>query len=273
MGKVESDEDDHPSGVTVTRSNQQLYQTAAIKKLVITGSGFTANTDLTFSPPLEKSVDYTQQFVDESKIILTLRKHKKWRYEGGALMVKKVDTKDRKVGAVPIGSGGNGIQVAQILSDPQIEESERIMFASHTKRLVIRGTGFALEGTELTLNPTKRTAYEIESLEMTEMVLLLNDGHVWAEVAEPGQSQHVFVTKIDTGAGEVILEDEGVIVAKVEADVDDNNCDDSCEWALDGVCDDGSGKGRYWWDDDYGGMYGYDDDYYGEPTLTLSPPE
>jgi hypothetical protein len=82
-------------------------------------------------------------------------------------------------------------------------------------------------------------------------------------VAEPGQSQHVFVTKIDTGAGEVILEDEGVIVAKVEADVDDNNCDDSCEWALDGVCDDGSGKGRYWWDDDYGGMYGYDDDYYG----------
>ena len=31
---------------------------------------------------------------------------------------------------------------------------------------------------------------------------------------------------------------------------DDNHCDDSCEWALDGVCDDGSGKGRYWYDDD-----------------------
>ena len=55
----------------------------------------------------------------------------------------------------------------------------------------------------------------------------------------------------------------GVIVAKIEPDADDNNCDDSCEWALDGVCDDGSGKGREWWDDDYGGFYGYDDDQYG----------
>ena len=40
-------------------------------------------------------------------------------------------------------------------------------------------------------------------------------------------------------------------------------CDDSCEWALDGVCDDGSaGEERDAFDDDYGGFYGYDDDYY-----------
>ena len=54
-----------------------------------------------------------------------------------------------KKNAISVGSGGQGIQVANILQDPQIEESERIMFATHTKRLVIRGTGFALEGTEL----------------------------------------------------------------------------------------------------------------------------
>jgi len=145
-----------------------------------------------------------------------------------------------------------------------VEESERIIFASHTKRLVIRGSGFALEGTELTLSPTKRAAYEIESLEMTEMVLKLNEGHSWASVEEKtGTHELVYVTKIDTGAGEVMLEDEGVIVAKVEPDVDDNHCDDSCEWALDGVCDDGSSKGREVYDDDYGGYYGYDDDYYG----------
>jgi len=278
VGKVHTDADDHPSGVMVTRSAQSLYQTAAIKKLVVTGQGFTAKTGFTFSPPLEKGVDYTVQFVDEKKVIFTLRKHKKWRYEGGALLVKIIDTGDKKIGKVTVGSGGAGIQVASILQDPQIEESERIMFASHTKRLVIRGTGFALEGTELTLNPTKRTAYEIESLEMTEMVLLLNEGSSWADVVEEGKFQHVMVTKIDTGAGEVILEDEGVIVAKIESDVDDNNCDDSCEWALDGVCDDGSGKGRYWWDDDYGGFYGYDDNseygygyyYYGDDDF-LAP--
>jgi len=277
IANVKSDSDDHPSGVTVTRSTQTLYQTAAIKKLVITGSGFTDDTTLTFSPALEKNVDYTQQFVDETKLVLSLRKKKHWRYEGGALMVKKIDVGKKSNGviqhvvefftgnnnAISVGSGGQGIQVANILQDPQIEESERIMFATHTKRLVIRGTGFALEGTELTLTPTKRAAYEIESLEMTEIVLLLNEGHSWADVSKEGESKHVYVTKIDTGAGEVILEDEGVIVAKIESDVDDNNCDDSCEWALDGVCDDGSGKGRYWWDDDYGGFYSYDDDYYG----------
>ena len=91
IANVKADSDEHPSGVTVTRSTQTLYQTAAIKKLVIAGSGFTEDTTLTFSPALEKNVDYTQQFVDENKLILSLRKKKHWRYEGGALMVKKID--------------------------------------------------------------------------------------------------------------------------------------------------------------------------------------
>lgn len=262
VANVKSDDDEHASGVSITRSNQVLYQTAALKKLVISGNGFSSNTVLTFSPPLVKDVDYTQQFVDKNTLTLSLRKHKKWRYAEGSLLVKQIDV-GGKVGVVPVGSGGVGIQVASILEDPQIEESERIMFTSHSKRLVIRGTGFSLEGTELTLNPTPRSAYEIESLEMTEMVLLLNEGNSWATHIEEGGFKHVFVTKIDTGAGEVIMDDEGVIVAKVEPDADDNACDDTCEWALDGVCDDGSGKGRYWWDDDYGGFYGYDDDAYG----------
>ena len=104
---------------------------------------------------------------------------------------------------------------------------------------MIRGSGFALEGTELTLHPTKRSAYEIESLEMTEMVLLLNEGGKWAEVDESGKFVHVFVTKIDTGAGEVILEDEGVIVAKIEPDADDNNCDDKFNNSDINVCNNG----------------------------------
>jgi len=261
IATIKSDDEDHPSGVTVTRTTQTLYQTAAIRKLVIQGSGFTDDTDLTFDPPLEKNKDYTQRFVDANKLVLSLKKRKKWRWEGGALMVKTVDV-GLKSGEIKVGSGGLGIQVANILFDPTIEESERIIFSSHTRRLVIRGTGFSLEGTELTLRPTKRKAYEIESLEMTEIVLLLNDGQSWADVKD-GESEHIYVTKVDTGAGEVIMDDDGVIVAKVESDNDDNNCDDSCEWALDGVCDDGSGKGRYWYDDDFGGFYAYDDDYYG----------
>ena len=154
IATVKSDDDDHPSGVTVTRTTQTLYQTAAIRKLVIQGSGFTDDTDLTFDPPLDKNKDYTQRFVDANKLVLSLKKKRKWRWEGGPLLVKTVDV-GLKSGEVKVGSGGQGIQVANILFDPTIEESERIIFASHTRRLVIRGTGFSLEGTELTLRPTK----------------------------------------------------------------------------------------------------------------------
>ena len=60
------------------------------------------------------------------------------------------------------------------------------------------------------------------------------------------------------------MEDDGAIVARVFPDPSGAVCDDSCEWALDGVCDDGSaGEDREVFDDDYGGFYGYDDDYYG----------
>lgn len=91
------------------------------------------------------------------------------------------------------------------------------MFASHTPRLVIRGSGFSLDGTELTLTPTPRSSYEIDSLEQTEIVLRLKDGKKWADVNE-GQSVHLYVTKVDTGAGEVIFDENdsnGIIVAKV----------------------------------------------------------
>ena len=60
IATVKSDEEDHPSGVTVTRTTQTLYQTAAIRKLTIQGSGFNSDTDLTFDPPLVKGTDYSQ---------------------------------------------------------------------------------------------------------------------------------------------------------------------------------------------------------------------
>lgn len=94
---VKPDDEDHPSGVVVARSNLVLYQTAAIKKLVITGFGFTADTVFTFSPALTKDVDYTQQYIDTSTVILSLRKHKKWRYSAGSLLVKSVYVNSKTV--------------------------------------------------------------------------------------------------------------------------------------------------------------------------------
>ena len=153
-----------------------------------------------------------------------------------------------------------------VLADPTIEASERKIYATLTKRLIVRGSGFSLDGTELTLRPTSRSSYEVESVEMAEMVLILKEGKSWvpAKTKDDGKPVSIYVTKIDTAAGEVVMEDDGAIVARVFPDRSGAVCDDSCEWALDGVCDDGSaGEDREVFDDDYGGFYGYDDDYYG----------
>lgn len=243
---------------SITRTTQTLYQTAAIRKLIITGTGLTQGSTLVFDPPLTKDVDYSQRFVDSNKLILTLNKGKRWAPYECVLAIKTVKSGSKNI---PIGSGGEGVQVATIKADPTVEESKRIIFNSHTKRLFIKGSGFSIDGTEITLTPTSRAAYEIESIEYDQIVLRLVDGKSWT----PEGKGAIMATKFDTGAGEVILTSE-VQVANVEPDDKDNNCDDSCEWALDGVCDDGTGSGSApWFDDDYGGLYAYGkyDDFYG----------
>jgi len=70
------------------------------------------------------------------------------------------------------------------------------------------------------------------------------------------------VTGIDTGAGE-ILYDEPITIGYVIKDREGVVCDDSCEFAFDGVCDDGSESQYYYYyeefsyylDDDLGGYY------------------
>ena len=50
---------------------------------------------------------------------------------------------------------------------------------SISKRLIVRGAGFSTDGTELWLRPTSRSSYEVESVEMAEMVLILKEGKSW----------------------------------------------------------------------------------------------
>jgi len=264
VAHVASDAEDHPSGLTVARTASQiLYQTAAIRKLEIQGSSFCQAPQLTFQPPLSNGVDYTVTRATTEKISLTLKPHKKWRFEAGPLYLTQIQCGSNA--AVEL-AYGQGIVVATVLADPTIEASERKIYATHTKRLIVQGSGFSLDGTELTLRPTSRSSYEVESVEMAEMVLILKEGKSWAPHGkDDGKPVAIYVTKVDTGAGEVVMEDDGAIVARVFADPSGAVCDDSCEWALDGVCDDGSAgeDERETFDDDYGGFYGYDDDYYG----------
>ena len=145
---------------------------------MIEGKGFNNDPAIVFSPPLIKGVDYTIMSSTDTKITLKRLKTKKWREAPGALLVVSLDT-GAAHGAISF-AFGNGIPVATILPDPTVLASERLVYASHTPRLVVRGAGFALDGTELTLSPTPRSAYEVESIEAFEMVLSLNAGKKWA---------------------------------------------------------------------------------------------
>ena len=114
-----------------------------------------------------------------------------WRGAAGALLLVSMD-----VGNGPVEfAEGNGIQIANVLADPTVVSSPRLIYSTHTKRLVVQGTGFALEGTELTLRPTPRSAYEIESIDSTEMTLLLNEGQRWAPSTDEENPNGIFVTK------------------------------------------------------------------------------
>jgi hypothetical protein len=55
---------------------------------------------------------------------------------------------------------------------------------------------------------------------MAEMVLILKEGKSWApaKTKDDGKPVSIYVTKIDTGAGEVVMEDDGAIVARVFPD-------------------------------------------------------
>ncbi|KAH8072687.1 hypothetical protein JL721_3330 [Aureococcus anophagefferens] len=239
-------------------------QTAAIRKLLIRAR-LRASPELTFQPPLALNSDYKitraggpahAEPPEAQEVAL----------RGGPLYLTAL-----KCGSDAIELAyGQGIVVATVLADPTIEMSERKIYATHTKRLIVQGSGFSLDGTELTLRPTSRASYEVESVEMAEMVLLLKDGKSWAPLGESSSPVSVYVTKVDTGAGEVVMEDDGAVIARVYPDPSGAVCDDSCEWALDGVCDDGSSQGRTWFDDDYGGFYAYDGDYYGYGATTTT---
>ena len=278
VAHVVPDADSHPSGVEVQRTNSQvLYQTPAIRHLEIHGTSLSVDAQLTFSPPLTKGVDYKVLRATSDVMVLGLLAGKMWRQTAGQLMLMSVDT-----GSGPVEMAhGTGIVVADVSANPTVATSTARITTSTTRRLSIYGTGFAIDGTELTLEPTSRAAYDVEAVYENEVVLRLREGKSWAALGS-AESMPLVVTKIDTAAGEYIFQDSNgkpapVTVALVVPDSaattasgDVMRCDDTCMWANDGVCDDGSQGARTKKDQDKGGAWWEDDDL-GAGTRTSSP--
>jgi nitrogen fixation protein FixH len=287
VAEVVADADAHPSGTYVERTaGQAIYQSGKVKSLAISGGGLCVRATLEFAPSLIEGVDYVVGSATAKKISLKLKKGQKWRADAGPLRLMAVTCAgaDR----VPLG-GGEGIVVATILANPTVEANPaRAIYVSQTKRLTIRGTGFALyDDADLTLEPTPRADYTVTSVQNSAIVLELVDGKAWVPPSLVGKSiPPLRVTEVNTGAGMIAVKgDGGVVVATVVADPEGAVCDNSCEFARDGVCDDGSAVSKThresvkaaggWEDDLYGNYYYgdepydddfhyYDDDYYGD---------
>ena len=140
----------------------------------------------------------------DTTLELELNQGERWREWPGTLILKKMTCPQAEVEF----ANGDGIAVATILDLPVVREAERRVYLTHTKKLILTGSGLSHSalGSEikLTLDPTPAEAFDITDIRATEIVLTLRDGHSWlpSDLAPTGdETKPIFVVSIDTGAG------------------------------------------------------------------------
>eukprot|EP01040_Poterioochromonas_malhamensis_P000591 gene591-631_t len=259
-------------GVEVFPMAVKVYQSALQQKIDIIGKGFGKGVSFTFDPVLKAGHDYEVDSTSDNKVTLRLKPGKKWRADPGFIVVKsiKVDNKEFSI--------GEGIRVAVVLADPVITSSKDTIHESQSKLVVISGSGFTnAADTKISIRPTSPGSYKILGVLDDSIRLQLKPGMDWLpsfmSLSSEDDSKKVYlqVVSIDTGAGLVEFE-EPVTIGQIIKDREGVTCDDSCEFAFDGVCDDGSEPNdQYYYehygayqDDDFGGFYGEPEDLDGD---------
>jgi len=256
-------------GVEIYPQAVKVYQSALQEVVPVVGSGFSEGMSFTLDPPLTVGVDYSVEFVNSHSVKLHLVKGKKWSSEPSLLIVKSVTIGKS---TYPL-AGKEGIRVAVILEDPSIDESNDNVHESQSKLLIITGTGFTdIESVKIQLRPTEANAFKVLSVVDDMIRLQLNPKQDWLPSYvslknEDDKKIELKIYSIDTGAGEIVLT-KPVTVGLVVKDLEGVVCDDTCEFAFDGECDDGSEPvDEYYYqnyfpyqDDDLGGYYTDDDE-------------
>jgi len=269
-------EDVDPSatgGAEVFPMGVKVYQSALQEQIAITGTGFEKGMQFQFEPPLQNGVDFDLEVISQNKAVLRLKDGKKWRSEPGFIIARSV-----RVGSKDYALAGlEGIRVAVVLADPTITISKESFHETQSKLLIITGTGFTnVADTKITIRPTSPGAYKIIGVLEDSIRVQLKPDNDWLpsfmSLKDEDDSKQIMlqVASIDTGAGEITF-DMPVAIGFVVKDREGVVCDDSCEFAFDGVCDDGTEPNdEYYYenyfqyeDDDQGGLY-YDDDYAGD---------
>lgn len=268
-------------GVEVFPMSVKVYQSVLQEQIVITGSGFTTGIAFTFEPDIKEGADYELDISGKNKAVLRLKAGKKWRTDPGFIIAKAVRVNGKNY---PL-AGADGIRVAVVLADPVVSADTESFHETQSKVIAISGSGFTnAADTKIIIRPTSPGAYKILAVFEDTIRVQLKPDNDWLpsflSLKDEDDSKKIplQVTGIDTGAGEVVF-DEPITVGFVVKDREGVVCDDSCEFAFDGVCDDGTGDEsgydddydddeEYYLDDDLGGYeesyLEEDDDYYME---------
>lgn len=261
-------------GIEVFPMGVKVYQSALQETIAITGTGFKDEMEFTFDPALKVGTDYEIEVESKNKINLSLKAGRKWRSDAGFIVAKavKVDKKEYSL------AGNEGIRVAIVLADPVITVSKDNYHESQSKLIVISGNGFTnVHDTQITIRPTSPGSYKILGVLEDAIRVQLKPDRDWLpsfmSLKDEDESKKIVlqVSSINTGAGDITFDDP-VTIGYIVKDREGVTCDDSCEFAFDGVCDDGSEPSdQYYYehygsymDDDLGGFYVYDDMYLGE---------
>jgi hypothetical protein len=259
---------DVTGGIEVFPMGVKVYQNVLQEQITVTGSGFKAGMSFVFEPDLKENIDFSFEVQSKNKIVMRLMAGKKWRNDPGFIIAKgvKIDGKN-----FPL-AGVDGIRVAVVLANPTVKPGKDSFHETQSKVIAISGSGFTnVADTRVIIRPTAPGAYKILAVLEDTIRVQLKQGFDWLpsflSLTDEDSSKKIplQVTGIDTGAGEVVFDDP-ITVGYVVKDREGVVCDDSCEFAFDGVCDDGT-EGEYY---EYYEYYGYylDDDlggYYEGP--------
>lgn len=296
---VDDQSSESSGGVEVFPQAVQIYQSANSMQIPVNGNGFGAgveftlmgeleNGDLSEALELKQNVDFSVAVVSPHNVVFSLLAGHKW--------AKKIpDTEfpmDLYVTKVTVGGssfqlqGGYGIRIAMVFVDPSIEvcaESNHV-HETQSKLLTVFGSGFSFPSAmKVTLRPTVAENFEIFTAvpAMKEgrkdtMKIKLRNGKGWLpsfmSIKDDQTKIPLQIVSVDSGAGRVDLTPP-VTISYVVRDRPGIVCDDSCEYAFDGVCDEGvGGRGNddEIDDDEYGDAYYesyYQDDYNGQGDM------
>lgn len=257
---IDNVESTRSNPVQIFSFDNKIYQSTFSPNIIIIGKGFKEGIAFTFDPPIQQGIEYDLDWQATNKIILRLRRGQKWKANAGPIVIKTVQVDGKKY---PVG-GNQGFQIANVLADPVITSTKAAIYhESQSKLVTIIGSGFTNpKDLKISLRPTNPNSYQILSVLDSNITLRLKSDKTWLpsfmslKGDEDNKKIALQVTGIDTGAGFIDF-NEPVTVGQIIKDRKDVICDDSCEFAFNGVCDRiADVEPVKQLDDDNGGYYG-----------------